>query len=212
MHFYHTMEKKKRNRRTAKDIEQTILNATGELIEKNGFSNVTLSDVLQKAKIEPGVFYKRYNSLTDLFEKYVRTYDYWMNDAFDFNPAKNVPEQNCENLLIGLVDAINSNPSMQKILAWEVAEDNYITRRTAKNREIHTEPLIDYFIENYTDSKIDIRVVSALLTSGIYYLCLHKDMSTFCHIDFSTEEGLTALKTNIKEIIKRLYQNQKPSK
>ncbi len=83
---------------------------------------------------------------------------------------------------------------MQKLLIWEVSDSNYITERTAENRERHSQNLVEYFEKTDSDPNINIRVVSALLISGIYYLALHKNISTFCGIDFRSKEGLLLLK------------------
>ncbi len=201
------MNNVKRVRRTAEDIDKDILTAAGILIKEHGFAHVTTSAVLECAKVEPNVFYKRFKDLDDLFDKYVRQYDYWLNDSFNFDKVRFKPIENCENLLLGLVDALNGNEIMQKLLAWEITELNYITERTSSNRERHSHPLIDYFQDTYSDPKLDIRVVSALLIAGIYYLCLHKRLSSFCEVDFNTPEGIELLKNNITEIVKRVYQN-----
>lgn len=195
----------KKIRRTTKELDDLLLDVVKELIEEIGFPNITISSVVHKAEIEPISFYNRFSDITELFDKYVRTYDYWINDLFYFNPIKNTSKQNCINLLNGLIDALNRDVSMQRILAWEVAEDNYITRRTARTREAHTEPLIEYFAKNYSDDLMDVRVVFALMIAGICYLCLHKNLSTFCGISFQTEKGMELLKKNIVELVNRIY-------
>ena len=196
----------KKVRRTTKDIDLLLLDTVKELIEEVGFPNITISAVAQRAQIEPVSFYNRFEDITELFDKYVRAYDYWMNDLFDFSPTKNSSKQNCINLLTGLMDSLNKDISMQRILAWEISDDNNITRRTARSRETHSESLIDYFMKTYSDDVLDIRVVASLIISGIYYLCLHKNISTFCGIDFATKEGWDLLKKNIIELVNRIYQ------
>jgi len=195
----------KRVRRRAVDIDNLLLNAAKELIEEVGFPNTTVTAVAQKAGVEIMSFYNRFEDITDLFDKYVRAYDYWMNDLFDFSAVKNSSKQNCTNLLIGLIDSLEKDVSMQRILAWEITDDNNITRRTARSRETHSESLIEYFMKSYSDDIIDIRVVSSVLIAGIYYLCLHKNISTFCGINFATEEGVDLLKKNITELVNRIY-------
>lgn len=195
----------KRVRRRAADIDNLLLNAAKELIEEVGFPNTTVTAVAQKAGVEIMSFYNRFEDITDLFDKYVRAYDYWMNDLFNFSAVKNSSKQNCTNLLIGLIDSLEKDVSMQRILAWEISEDNSITRRTARSRETHSESLIEYFMKSYSDDIIDIRVVSSVLIAGIYYLCLHKNISTFCGINFATKEGVDLLKKNITELVNRIY-------
>ena len=68
-------EKKRRNRRTKIAIERDVLMAVGELIEEVGFRNVTLTGVAERAQIEPAVFYRRYATLDELFDRYTHKYD-----------------------------------------------------------------------------------------------------------------------------------------
>jgi hypothetical protein len=195
----------KRGRRSQKEIEEVIKVAAKELIEEVGFTNLTLTGIIKKAELEPSVFYKRYSDLDDLLDKFVRDYDYWLNDSINFDADKNTPLKNCENLLIELVDSLNSNVIMQKLLAWEILDSSYITKRTAENRERHSVHLLEYFNKKFDDIDINFDVVTALLISGIYYIILHKKVSTFCSIDFTQKENIDLLKQNIKKIVAKIY-------
>ncbi|MDU1906458.1 MAG: TetR family transcriptional regulator [Dysgonomonas sp.] len=197
----------RRTRRKREDIEKSILAATEEVVKEVGFNNATISAIIQKAKIETPVFYKRYKDLYDLLDKFVRPYDYWLKDNINFDPDNLSLMDNNINLLLDLVDSINSDKSkiMQQVLIWELTNDNEITRRTADNRERNSKNLIDFFSENFKDPDIDIRAISALFISGIYYLAMHKQISTFCFIDFDTKEGIDILKRSIKGVIKKMY-------
>lgn len=85
---------------------------------------------------------------------------------------------------------------MQELLIWELSSDNYITRHTADNREQNSKYLLDYYNNGLKDFPIDFNALIALFIAGIYYLILHRDISTFCGIDFSKKEGLDLLKKN----------------
>lgn len=195
----------KRGRRSHQEIEETIKAATKAIIKEVGFTNLTLTGIIKKAKLEPNVFYKRYSDLDDLLDKFVRDYDYWLNDAINFDPAKHTPIENYENLLTELIDSLNSNIVMQKLLAWEVTENNHITIRTAENRERHSIPLLNYFNKEFKNMDINFNIVTALLICGIYYIILHKDVSSFCLVDFTQKENIELLKENIRRIVPKIY-------
>ena len=55
----------------------------------------------------------------------------------------------------------------------------------AKAREIQTEGLVEFFAKA-SESPNRLRIQLAILTAGIQYLALHKDISTFCGIDFTS--------------------------
>lgn len=206
------MEKKQRKpRRTKFSLEKDFMDAVKSVIESDGFSKTTLAAISEKANIVPNVFYNRYNSLEELFDEYVKRYDYWLVDIashIDINGINDYAHL-FEKILIGLVESLYPNKSMQQLLIWELAEENEITLRSSRLREANAAELVNKFEEAYKtiNKDVDIRVVAALFISGIYYLILHKNRSTFCNIDFSKKEGKQLLLNNIKELTRLIFGN-----
>lgn len=204
------MNKKERNpRRTKIALERDFMNAIKAVIEEDGFSKTTLAAITEKAGIVPNVFYNRFKSLDDLFDEYIKKFDYWLVDvAGNIQPEaiKDHPVT-FENILVALTESLYTNKSMQQILLWELAEENKITSRSAKLREANTSGIVESFDDFYktVDPDIDIRVVSALFIAGIYYLILHKQRSTFCGVDFNKKEGRELLISNIRELSKLIF-------
>ncbi len=198
-------KKPRRNRRTKVTLEQDIERAAKEVIEEVGFEKTTILAISQRAQMETSVFYKRYPDLESLFDKFVRTYDYWMNDIAHIDTKNNSGVENFQNLLLALVDSVNDNTIMQKLLIWELESDNRITRRTANNRELNSAEMLDYFMDQFKDCRADFRYIGSLFTAGIYYLILHKKRSTFSTIDFNKKESINGLKENLKYIIEKIY-------
>ena len=54
------MPKERKKRRSGKDLEDIIIDATTKCIKENGFHGVTLTGIAKTADIEPPVLYKRY--------------------------------------------------------------------------------------------------------------------------------------------------------
>jgi hypothetical protein len=48
-------------------------------------------------------------------------------------------------------------------------------------------------------------VLAALIISGIYYLILHRNMSTFCNVDFSSKSGRDRLEKTIDQLVSILF-------
>jgi len=196
---------KKRYRRTKIAIDRDVLNAVNSLVEEVGFENITLTAIAQKAKIESTVFYRRYNSLEDLFDKYTEKYDFWFH-----NIAENIPKDRSDKeifteLIDSLIKALYKSKGMQQLLIWELSNDNKTTRKTARMREIINEPLIKMLEQRFENSGINIKVIAAILIAGIYYLILHRKRSTFCFVDYSTKNGKAQLQNTVKDIIALMY-------
>lgn len=196
---------KKRNRRTKIAVDRDVLNAVNSLIEEVGFANVTLTAIAQRAKIESTVFYRRYNSLEDLFDRYTEKYDFWFSNIAETIPMNQTDQDIFKTLLLNLIDALYKSKGMQQLLIWELSEDNKTTRKTAKLREIINDPMIKMIEQKFSNTGINVNVVAALLISGIYYLILHRKRSTFCNIDFSTKAGKKELENTIGIIVEILF-------
>lgn len=207
-------EKKRRSRRSKLTIERDVLDAVSSLIEEMGFANITLTAVAQRAKIEPAVFYRRYANLEELFEQYTHKYDYWLGNLAEMIPAGLNDEEVFKWLMRNLIQALYKNRGMQQLLIWELSDNNPVTRRTANLREMLNQSLIKLLEIRFQNSGIDMNVICSLMISGIYYLVLHRDISTFCNVDFATKKGKERFEVSVDKLITILfaelkYQNEK---
>lgn len=200
-----------RRRRTKKDLGNHMVIAATTLIEQKGFEGVTLTAIAQKAKIEPRVFYNRYNDLYDFFSEYVKKYDYWFSEIFENYSGNLFTEEGYKSTITELFQSLGENKGMQQLLRWELSSNNYITQRTAKLREFHTMPLATKFDELFKDTQLDIEAASALLIGGIYYLVLHKDLTAFSNIDINTEEGKDRIINAISYVANIFFSELKPN-
>lgn len=175
--------KERRKRRSAKDIKESIINATTHLIETEGFSNLTVTGIMRQAEIEPVQFYNRYDDLNKFIDEYVKKYDYWFSDIVKSQKQSSNDKALYMNILVGLFQSLSENKIMQELLKWELANNNETSQRTAQLRELHTLPLCQKFSNIFSNTDIDIVTISALIIGGIYYLILHDKLSTFSGID-----------------------------
>jgi len=135
---------KRRIRRSKLEIEKLLFEAATRIIEQSGFSGLTVTGIMQQAKIDPPVFYNRYTGIDDFIEKYVRNYDYWLRDSLHVSLKGDNPVKEMETILNELIDSLVDNIPMQKLIAWEMNENNYITRRATQARDLTSGHIIDY--------------------------------------------------------------------
>jgi Transcriptional regulator len=200
------MEKKynNRNRRKKADLNSHLLEAAQEMIKEVGFSDTTVVGIASKANIQASVFYNRFKDLDDFFEKLVREYDYWFNDSIIIEENLSAI-QNYENGMNRLIDSFIENEIMQQLIKWELTSKNFITQRTAENRENNSKYLINYFSKDLKNETVDFNVLTSLIIGGIYYLILHRNLSTFTSVDFSTKKGIGLLKSTINSMVRKIY-------
>lgn len=192
-------------RRNGEEVDRDILIATKELVEEFGFDKLTLAKVAKKASLAPNMFYKRYPDLEKLTEKFIKKYDYWFNDIFEIPFDKSKPLEYYKNVMLKLLESLNKNRAMQQILIYELSNDNPITRRTAKLRELDSDNGLKEYDEIFKGTGIDIRANTALIVAGIYYLILHKGRSSFCGIDMTTEDGMRRIRETVYAICDAMF-------
>ena len=197
--------KRVRIRRTKATIIEDIRKAAVESVLKRGFSGSLVSEIIKKAKVEPVVFYNRYHNLEEFFSEFVKGYDYWFSDVAKEANKQEKPYVQFVALIEGLQECLIEKSVMQELIRWEIAEGNDITKRTASIREMFTLPLAEKYDDLFKNSGIDFVAIATIIVSGLYYLYLHKDRSTFCNIDMNTEEGRNRINQAIKFLSELLF-------
>ena len=201
--------KRVRIRRTKATITENIRKAAVESVLKRGFSGSLVSEIIKKAKIEPVVFYNRYQNLEEFFSEFVKGYDYWFSDVAKEANKLETPHDQFIALIEGLQECMIEKSVMLELIRWEIAVDNDITKRTASIREMFTLPLAEKYDDLFKNSGIDFVAIATIIVSGLYYLYLHKDRSTFCNIDMNTEEGRNRVNQAIKFLSELLFSKRK---
>ena len=179
----------KRCRRTNVDIQADIIKAAESLIKKKGFASMLVTELIKKAKIEPLVFYNRYDNLSEFYDEFVKKYDYWFSDVLSGSQFPSDDVKGYISIFKEVQKALSDRSVMLELLRWEIAEGNETTVRTAMLREMHTLPLVRTYEEKFKGTNIDIAAISSLIIGGIYYLNLHRDRSLFSEIDIKKESG-----------------------
>lgn len=204
--------KRVRIRRTKATIIEDIRKAAVKSVLKRGFSGSLVSEIIKKAKIEPVVFYNRYQNLEEFFSEFVKGYDYWFSDVAKEANKQETPHDQFIALIEGLQECMIEKSVMQELIRWEIAEGNDITKRTASIREMFTLPLAEKYDDLFKNSGIDFVAIATIIISGLYYLYLHKDRSTFCNIDMNTEEGRNRVNQAIKFLSELLFSKRNMGK
>lgn len=204
--------KRVRIRRTKATITENIRKAAVESVLKRGFSGSLVSEIIKKAKIEPVVFYNRYQNLEEFFSEFVKGYDYWFSDVAKEANKLETPHDQFIALIEGLQECMIEKSVMLELIRWEIAVDNDITKRTASIREMFTLPLAEKYDDLFKNSGIDFVAIAIIIVSGLYYLYLHKDRSTFCNIDMNTEEGRNRVNQAIKFLSELLFSKRNMGK
>jgi len=196
-----------RKRRSSAEIAHLIDKATEDIVREKGFGGLSIQEVCDRAEIEPALFYRRYpEGFAFYVEKFIRDHDFWLSHYEEFPVEKlNRSPENLTQILLYLWKQIAEDGLLSSLLRLELQDTPLEAAvEIAKAREIQTEGLVEFFAKASESPNI-LRVQLAILTAGVQYLALHKDVSTFCGIDFtSIPEGEieTALMQMLKCILR----------
>lgn len=199
------MEQKSK-RRTNIQLEQDMMSAIEDLVSEKGFSDIPLLEFINRAHIDPNVFYRRYKTLDDIYGMLAKRYDFWINDSIDISDLQRLGDKAfLSNVIKKLHNTLLENPIMQKLLLWELTEVNETTKHSAQFRDTMNANLVLYYKRIFDEVNIDIAAIAAILVGGTYYLTLHRGIATFCLIDFNSEQGRKQLDAAIDAVTELLF-------
>ena len=197
-----------RKRRSSAEIAHLIDKATEDIVRGKGFGGLSIQEVCDRAEIEPALFYRRYpEGFAFYVEKFIRDHDFWFSHYEEFPIERlNRSPEDLTQILLSLWTQIAEDGLLGSLLRLELQDSPLDAAvEIAKEREFQTEDLVNFFAKA-SESPDILRVQLAILTAGVQYLALHKDVSTFCGIDFakiSRQDFETALLKMANGIVKK---------
>ena len=204
--------KKRRIRRTNAEVESAIANAMDKLVKEHGLLKVTANMVIAEAKIESPVFYNRYDTIDDLIYERLSETDFWIKDTLSFREIEKIgPEEYYVQTLLKLLETLRNSKTAREVLIWELMSESEAAYKIARLKEMENEALLVYYSKLYEKKSINIRAMTSLLISSIYYLLIHKDKSTFCGLDINKKDGREAIENLIRNIVKGLFSDLEQS-
>lgn len=161
---------------------------------------------MEEAGIESPVFFNRYDSIDDLIYEYISEKDFWIKETLPFKDIEKVgSEEYYIRTLIKLFKTLKDSKLAREVLIWELMSDSEASCRIAGLKEMENESLLVYYSRIFKNSGINIRGITSLLIAGIYYLCIHKDKSTFCGLDINDKGDNDAFEKLLKDIVRVLF-------
>lgn len=182
----------KRVRRTNRDIEKSIMDATKEMLEEYGFFRISITELAEKANTELPVIYRWYDNLEGLLTHYIQNYDYWFADLIDDIPNKTSLEKRdiLKSILKDVIKKLYNDKSLRRILAWEIADDSLSSIKSLKTKETtYSDFILPEYLSLSQKNIKHVDAIMALITGGIYYIALTKHKSSFWGINFNSRSG-----------------------
>lgn len=190
-----------------------IISSVGKVLQKKGYSGITIINIAKEAKVSPKLIYLYFGTLDNLVETFIKQRDFWnmaekgvIEDLIQQSKG-DFGKKEIITLLKSQYGRLYKDKLFQKLIHWELGECTPILRKIADTREEIGEKLLVSVDKTFQKSDIDIRTILALQIAGIYYLVLHAKAngSTFCGIDINVAEDSERVSNTIDYLIKLLY-------
>ena len=198
-----------------KDKEQTkrkLIQAVGEIIKTEGFSNLKISRIAKKAEVDRKLVYRYFGNVNYLIEAYVVENDYWMVFA---DQMKKMLDEHSYASSQELITAILQNQfqffisqkEMQRIILWELSVNSPLMRSIHNARETMGQQFLELADGHFANGKVNFRAVAALLVGGIYYTILHTiyNGGAFTGLDIKSQKGIDEIQKAIGQIVGWAY-------
>jgi len=177
----------KRIRRTNAEIKKSIFDAVYQIVKDKGFTVLSINLISDYSNVSPIIIGKRFKDLDDIIEQFISRWEYWIDIFTDKSGEKT--REAYQSMLETVLDVIWKKKAIQQILAWEMIEESSLLDPMIIDRETKIEKMVNRFTPLFEDSEYDLRLITAMLLSSIYYIAGYKRKETFCGMNLKGNIG-----------------------
>lgn len=169
--------------------EKKILDAVGNIIIHEGFENIGVNSVAQKAGVSKMLIYRYFGSLDELITKYILQKDYWINITVDPVKSSNL-SRSIKQLFRQQIAQLREDTTLKRLYRWELSAKNASTNRLREKREKNGCQLIKIVSELTHSSEKEVAALATILSASISYLALSEELNpTYNGINLQSEKG-----------------------
>ena len=194
----------KRIRRTNAEIKKGIFDAVYQIVKEKGFSVLTINLISEYSKVSPIIIGKRFKDLDDIIDQFMSRWEYWI-DIFSEDIGKEKTKSTYQNTLETILDVVWKKKAIQQILAWEIVEDTPLLDSIINEREKKIEKMICSYAPLFEGTDYDIRLITAILLSSIYYMSGYKKKESYFGMNIKGNTGNLKLLEGINQLSNILF-------
>ena len=197
----------RKRRRTTQQVKDDIMQAVGSVLSKHGLTKLGVDEIAAEAGMDKATLYRHYKDFFDLLKKYIEQEDIWIN--FFNNEIYSVDENNLASYMSNMFEEqfnkLLNNTKQQELMIWELAEKSILMKDISQKREDMATDLLDNINESFKYKDVSSNNIIAIIIAGIYYLTLHKDISSFCNIDINNKEHKAKFISDMKWLVESIF-------
>ena len=188
----------KRIRRTNAEIKKSIFDAVYQIVKEKGFPVLSINLIAEYSNVSPIIIGKRFKDLDDIIEQFISRWEYWI-DIFSDKSIDRTREA-YQNTLETILDVIWKKKAIQQILAWEIIEESSLLEPMIIEREAKIGKMISRFAPLFEGTEYDVRLITAMMLSSIYYVAGYKKKEAFCGLNLKGNVGNLKLLEGITQL------------
>ena len=190
----------KRIRRTNAEIKKCIFDAVYQIVKEKGFAILSINLIAEYSKVSPIIIGKRFKDLDDIIEQFLRRWEYWTDFFSDDDIGKEKTKSTYQNTLETILDVIWKKKAIQQMLAWEIVEDSPLLETVIIEREAKITKLVNRYTPLFEGTEYDIRLITAILLSSVYYIAGYKKKESFFGMNLKGYTGNLKLLEGINQL------------
>jgi len=189
----------KRIRRTNVEIKKSIFDAVYQIVKEKGFTALSINLISEYSRVNPIIIGKRFKDLDDILDQFISRWEYWI-DFFSENNGMQASKASYQNTLESILDVIWKKKAIQQILSWETVEDSPLLDPLVMQREEQIAIMTNRFSPLFEGTEYDIRLITAILLSAVYYMAGYKKKETYFGMNIKGNTGNLKLLEGINQL------------
>ena len=177
--------------RKAIAAKMSLMKAIGKILKEKSYSKLSINLVSEESGVDKAFIYRHYESFEGLLKSYIEKLDHWLMNLEEVTKIPIVNHRKfMKDLLTNQFLGVYESEEFQQFLVWELGDKAGFTAKVSVEREILAKPIFEQCRSVFQDYRIDLNVIYAWWSAGIYFLILHKEVSTFCEYDFTKKQDV----------------------
>lgn len=198
--------------RDREQTEKLILEAATKLIAEKGFTAFGVNAVAKEAGVDKVLIYRYFGDLPGLVEQLGSRLDLWLGSAETVQAPLQSYATFTTPVLLHYLRELRGNVLLQRLLAWELVQEDEHIQRLAKAR---SKAISSWFAKVSAGAPlppkgVDAGAINALLIGAAHHLALRESSAgEFTGIDLHSPEHWKRLEAAFEYIIQRVYGSEK---
>lgn len=199
--------RKKYKVRDAEATKQRLIEVVGLILQQQGHHALRTNNIARFVGRNKNVIRHHFLGLNNLKRKYISEKDYWMPFFERFQVSDSANGTELKDMFIQLMQEnlrfFFDDREMQKIILWQISDDDILMKNISDAREAEGEKLFRLTDKFFAGTDVNFRAIIGLLLGGSYYMVLQANSikGKVAGIDVNEHRGMEEVNRTIAQVI-----------